>query len=79
MNTSAWYIDCQGSTKLHTPVALSCYQSNLSTAFKWHMLMPMIIKTRVALFHIFVQAWVLFSSSFTLPHIDLTFVIVSTN
>lgn len=58
------------------PVALPCYQSDLSTAFKWHMLMPMIIKTQVALF-IYLFRHGCYFSSFTLAHTDLTFVIVT--
>lgn len=37
----------------YAPVAMPCYQSNLSTAFKWYTLMPTIIKTQVALSYLF--------------------------
>lgn len=69
----AWCVDCQGDRTI-----AGRWQSNLSTAFKWYTLMPMIIKTRVALFHLLIQAQMLYHLSFILAHIDLTFEIVST-
>lgn len=50
-------LNCHGRAKLQEcGTGLLSQQSLNSLHFKWHMVMPFIIKTQVVLFHLFIQA-----------------------
>lgn len=58
--------------------ALLLHRLVIATISQRHMVMPFIIKTQVALFHLFIQARLFPPSTFMLVQIDLTFEIVTT-